>query len=247
MVHKAMTNTREQIRKELRELIEEAPKVLSYKKGIGIFVMRDYQSWYSRALATVRQLLPDRLQEFEELYRAEKRKEINAASYSISDYLIGLSVTKSGKELNTKAIFEVKTLQQIAILRSAETRLDSILSDISSVLRAELFDDEISRCRELLRAKHCRAAGVMAGVILETHLLGVCSNHSLKLKKQNPTLSEYNQILKDANILDIPNWRWIQRLTDIRNLCAHAKEREPTEDEIKELIDGAEKVIKTVF
>ena len=29
--------------------------------------------------------------------------------------------------------------------------------------------------------------------------------------------------------------------------CAHAKEREPTKDEVLELIIGVEKVIKTIF
>jgi len=47
--------------------------------------------------------------------------------------------------------------------------------------------------------------------------------------------------------LDVANWRWIQRLGDIRNLCAHAKDREPTKDEVLELVNGVEKCIKTIF
>ncbi len=245
---KTVTNTHDAIRKELKELIAKGQKIFGEKEKLYILIANEYQSWYSRSLSVVRQLLPDRLQEFVELYKVEKRKDIDSSTYGISDYLNGLKVVRGGvNTFETKNVFETKIFLQIAILRSAEARLDSILSNITSVLRAELFDDEISRCRELLRANHRRAAGVMAGVVLETHLAAICLNHEIKLKKQNPALSDYNQALKDANILDIPNWRWVQRLGDIRNLCAHAKEREPTDDEVKELIDGVEKAIKTVF
>ncbi|MCH7787417.1 MAG: hypothetical protein IIC22_07890, partial [Chloroflexi bacterium] len=53
--------------------------------------------------------------------------------------------------------------------------------------------------------------------------------------------------LKSAGVVDIPDWRFIQRLGDLRNLCDHNKDREPTKDEINELIDGVEKITKTLF
>jgi hypothetical protein len=45
----------------------------------------------------------------------------------------------------------------------------------------------------------------------------------------------------------LPTWRLIQRLGDIRNLSAHSKEREPTKDEIEDMIRGCEKLIAEVF
>jgi hypothetical protein len=42
-------------------------------------------------------------------------------------------------------------------------------------------------------------------------------------------------------------WRFIQHLADITNLCDHNKEREPTEEEVQELIEGVSKVVKTTF
>jgi len=33
----------------------------------------------------------------------------------------------------------------------------------------------------------------------------------------------------------------------LRNLCDHNKQREPASDEVAELIDGVEKITKTVF
>ncbi len=48
-------------------------------------------------------------------------------------------------------------------------------------------------------------------------------------------------------VYDIVNWRFIQHLGDIRNLCDYNKDREPTKEEVEELINGTEKVIKTIF
>jgi hypothetical protein len=48
------------------------------------------QAWYSESLALVRQLLPDRLDDFVSYYKPLKpRKELNAATYTISDLLQG--------------------------------------------------------------------------------------------------------------------------------------------------------------
>jgi uncharacterized protein YutE (UPF0331/DUF86 family) len=56
-----------------------------------------------------------------------------------------------------------------------------------------------------------------------------------------------NDALKKAEVFDNPRWREIQRMADLRNICAHDGEREPKRDEVQELIEGAERVIKMVF
>lgn len=255
-----MTNSREAIRKELNTLLEQGFSILApgekegkpKKQGGG--TQKDfkfeYQDWYTKALAVVRQLMPDRLKEFEELYKIEKRKEIDYTTYTISDYLLELSVTRNIFEegvVNSETAFNLKFQQQLAILRSAYARLDSILSDITGVLRADLFDNEIDAARSLLKAKHLRAAGTVAGVVLENHLSTVCNNHQISIKKKSPTIADYNDLLKNEGILDVLTWRWIQRLGDIRNLCCHAKDRDPTIEEVQELVDGVEKAVKTLF
>ena len=148
---------------------------------------------------------------------------------------------------DTKAAFMMKFQQQIAILQSAYSRIDSILSNITSVLRAELFDNEIEKARELLRVGYLRASGTMASVVLESHLSQVCKNHNITLTKKAPHISDYNDALKNNSIYDTPTWRLIQRYNDIRILCCHSKDREPKKEEVSELIDGVEKSIKTIF
>ena len=84
-------------------------------------------------------------------------------------------------------------------------------------------------------------------MVLEKHLAQVCENHSIAIKKKEPTIGELNDALKNSGTIDVPDWRFIQRLGDLRNLCDHNKNREPKKEEIGELIDGVEKIMKTLF
>lgn len=71
--------------------------------------------------------------------------------------------------------------------------------------------------------------------------------HAIKITKKNPTIGELNDPLKNSNVYDTPTWRLIQRLGDIRNMCDRKKDRDPTPDEVSDLIDGADKITKTIF
>jgi hypothetical protein len=62
-----------------------------------------------------------------------------------------------------------------------------------------------------------------------------------------PSLASLNDLLKKNDIIDVPTWRFVQRLGDLRNLCDHKKHAEPTKENIAELIEGVRKIIKTVF
>ena len=92
-----------------------------------------------------------------------------------------------------------------------------------------------------------RAAGAIAGVILEKHLRQVIADHGIVVRKAEPTINDFNDHLKKAGVLDVPAWRQIQRLGDIRNLCGHSKHREPEKEEVEELIEGADRIIRTLF
>ena len=128
-----------------------------------------------------------------------------------------------------------------------EDKVDSILADIHGVLEAELFDSELEAGRELLKKGFLRPAGILAGVTLERHLSNVVSTNRITILKNDPSISDFNDALKKNSIYDVPKWRFVQRLADIRNICGHAKEREPTKEEVDELLNGVEKVIKTFF
>jgi hypothetical protein len=208
-----------------------------------------YEAWYSEALVLVRQLLPDRLQDFKEHFESPKsRREINYATYRIQDVLNDLRVTRSPYD---EVIVDGKAAiphfaQQAAILKAAQRRFDSSLFEIRQLVQADLFDSEIDAARELLKKKFLRAAGAVAGVVLEKHLSQTCEDHGLKILKKHPALSDLNELLKANAVIDMPQWRFISMLADIRNLCDHSKQQEPTEQQVTDLIDGTSKILKTL-
>jgi hypothetical protein len=210
-----------------------------------------YQSWYSKALPVIRQLLPERYREFQDQYKLEKRKEnvIDFLTYTISDYLVGVTVTRGiykEEVVDPFAAFSSKFQHQLAILNSAKERIDSLLADIEGVLQTEIVRHELQSADDLVRRKHFRAAGALAGVALELHLGRVCVNRHVSIGRKSPTISDFNEALKAAGVLDVPTWRHVQRLGDIRNLCVHAKERDPSPDEVADLLSGTRKILATI-
>lgn len=209
----------------------------------------EYDTWYSEAHAVIKQVLPDRLADFVKQYKDEKRKEIDFLTYGIADYLLGLRTTRrGGSEVVADGSAAIAKMQiQNSILEAAAKRFESSLFDIQEVLQADMFDSELGAARELARKGFVRGGGAIAGVVLEKHLGHVCEMHGHKSRKKHPSISDYYQLLKENDIIDTPKWRFIQHLGDLRNLCDHNKDREPTKDDVLELIEGVEKVIKTVF
>jgi len=208
-----------------------------------------YQSWYSECLVLIKQLLSDRLADFIRLYEKPKgRKDIGFENYRIEDALQGLRITRYGSEVvaDTKSAMP-HLKQQVAILESLKRRFESSLYDIRQLVQADLLDSELDAARELLKHKFMRAAGAVAGVVLEKHLLEVCLNHGIKISKKNPNIADLNDALKNHGVIETSQWRFHQHLADIRNLCDHNKHKEPTSDQVGDLIEGVSKVAKTVF
>jgi len=165
-----------------------------------------------------------------------------------SDFIHGTLVPRENIDLGTSRSIAVGRIKdQTNILASAKPRLHSILANIEGALEAALLDDELSAATGLLKAKHLRSAGVVAGVVLERHLKTVAENHAVKLGRKKAQIGNLNDALKEARIFDNPRWREVQRLGDIRNLCAHDGEREPKPEEVRELIESTERIIRTAF
>ncbi|MYE43213.1 MAG: hypothetical protein F4X79_04195 [Acidobacteria bacterium] len=211
-----------------------------------------YQRWYSEAQVLVRQLLPERLADFVRHYEKPKsRKNITFENYRIEDTLQGLEITRS-IGLEKKRVVGPEAgiphfQQQLAILRAVEARFESSLFDIRQLVMADLFDSELDAASELAKKKFLRAAGAVAGVVLEKHLIEVCSNRAVSLGRKKATIGNLNESLRTAGVVDVAQWRFVQHLGDIRNTCDHSKGAEPTAEQVDDLIAGVNKTLKTLF
>jgi len=260
----------EQIRKSLEALIdrgdllmmalgyenaekEQKKKFELYIKAKGLEASKlpsfnsNYEIWYSEALQYVKKFIPDRTNDFISLYKNEKRKEITYSTYTISDAIIGIHITRGGETRADPQSALPKLIQQNSILKSAIKLVDSVIYSMSFSIRADLFDSELDAASELLKSGFLRAVGAMCGVILEKHLAQVCIHHEISLKKKSPTINDYNEVLKDSSIIDLPTWRYLQMLGDLRNICCHDKNIEPTKEQANDLLNGTIKITKTVF
>ena len=209
----------------------------------------EYQSWYSEALAVIRQILPDRLSDFRSHYEFPRvRKDISFQNYMVRDYLQGLQITRfSGEVVADGGSAIPEFVQQLSILRAARATLSSSLMNLTSILQADLFDSEIDSARALAKGGFLRAAGAVCGVVIEKHLKQVCVNHNIPIRKRKPTISDFNQALKNNGSVTTPQWRHIQHLADIRNLCDHDGESEPQMTDIDDLLSGTSKILKTIY
>ena len=210
-----------------------------------------YQGWYSEAYLIVKQVLPHRLEEFAGLYeRDPQRKTMNVQTFTIRDWFDRIVIKSSytSKPLfNHRKTAARRFIAQLDIFRAAVDLSDGSLSNMRALAQADLFDAEIDIARELLANGFGRAAGAVAGVVLEKHLAEVALNHNLVVGNMDPSINDYNETLKASGVADLPTWRRIQLLGDVRNLCVHNKQQEPTLDQVTDLIVGVESVTKTLF
>lgn len=246
-----MISNLEKYKKDIDNLIKKGEKLLSILRTNEALIKfrKEYEIWYSESLSLIKIVLPNRAEDFEKYYY-QKGEE------SLKDYITYTPPRSEGLNFDSpfgyvpaekvdyaRSLFE----NQLGIVKAVKRRFESSLFDIKQLVQADLFDSELDAARELNKKSFTRGAGAVAGVVLERHLSQVCDNHSIKITKKDPSINDYNQLLKDNNVIEIHDWRFIQHLADLRNLCDHDKKREPKKEEINELINGVEKITKTIF
>jgi len=242
-------NKPETIKKELSALYNEGIELAeAFQKKEEKQFQYDYQCWYTKALRAVASLAADRHSEFRGYYEIDqKRKSLGYGNYVIQDYFKGVVPTGyQYRDFDDRAEVTTCFFNQLTILYSLAQRVDSVLGNIEGELYAELQDSEIAVARRLAKVS-LRAAGALVGVVIEGHLQKVAQEHGVKITKKYPTIADLNDPLKAAAVIDIPAWRKITFLADLRNLCSHKKDAEPKKEQVEELIQGAEWLTKNVF
>ena len=213
-----------------------------------------YQTWYTEAARVIERVAPERVAEFRALYDpGDGSTEIpkSELQYGIRHYLSNVTRwvadgTRWSPGFDHSASARRNLESQVAILQAARVPLESVLADIRGIVQADIFDSGLESARHLLANGHLRAAGAVAGVVLESHLQSVCASHLVTYKKQKPTIADLLRYLRESGVIDLPVERRIQALADIRNLCSHKDRREPTADEVELMIDGVDNAIKTL-
>lgn len=66
----------------------------------------------------------------------------------------------------------------------------------------DFFDSELDAARELNKKGFVRGAGAIAGVVLEGNLAQICDINKITIRKKHPTINDFNQLLKDNNIIE---------------------------------------------
>lgn len=240
---------RDLIRKEVSDLYQEGAELANaVQKDEEKPFHYDYQRWYSKALKAVATLALDRYAEFQTYYEINpKRKTLGYGTYVIQDYLKGVKPGAYQLEnFDCRKQALLCFFNQLTIFHSIVERIDAVVANIEGELYAELQESEVLITRQLAKVNH-RASGALMGVVIEGHLQKVASDRGIKITKKNPTIADLNDPLKSAGVIDTASWRKISFLSDLRNLCSHKKDVEPTKDQVEELIQGTEWLIKNVF
>ena len=235
----------EELENEIQNLLEEGNEIAQDLKSDKRkkFIL-EYETWYSKSLIYIKKINNDRVEDFKCLYKLEKRKEITYSTYAIADALNGVCVPV--RHITPVSAYS-KIIQQVSILKATKELLRAKVYQLQELLQADIFDNELSSAKELNKKGFYRAAGAICGVVLEEHFQNLLDKHDISISKKNPTINDYNDLLKNNAIIDVPTFRQIQFLGDIRNLCDHKKDENPTKEQIDDLIRGTDKIIKTIY
>lgn len=187
-----------------------------------------YQQWFSATRAILERNQRSRLKEFDALH-------VNVTEALTRNYMT------QGDQLTTMSNLR----QQSNILQAVPSYLRYSAFDIELEAYATLMDDEVAAAAALVKQGFLRPAGALLGVILERYLKNLLRKREPPVSfRQNATLSTLNDLCKDV-VYDQITWRRVQHLSDLRNLCAHEKEREPTKSEVGELLTGVSGIIRS--
>ena len=108
------------------------------------------------------------------------------------------------------------------------------------------YDDTGAILREAedhLHMRRFRAAGCIAAVELERRLKAISPTPAVS-GRRDPSLDDYNRSAYNAGVIDQGTWTLISNLAVTRKRCVHVLDREPEHDEVRDLIEGVESILR---
>lgn len=203
------------------------PEINDQAKPVQRELLRRYEVWFAVTKLIARQY-SDKYSVFEENYENVKQHILIKIGYDKSHYLNGF-IDCLDKQVNI-----LHTL--IPIISLKETNFKKIIT-------ADLLDSELSQAELLYKHDFYRAAGAIAGVVLERYLKTLCDVNQIDIGENDTIEPLATKIYKSQKIpeFDLTLFKSIQHLASIRNKCDHPKD-EPKQHEVRELLDKVKKI-----
>jgi len=199
--------------------------------------LQDYQHWYAGCLALVEVNMPAREAELTQLH--ERTNFSGAQRTGIMNYLRSDYISFDSQVAISRCIQQIQV-----IVNSMPAYLEGRLHDIELAVAQTYIGDQLLEAEALLKAGYVRAAGAVAGVLLERHLKMLCDHHGPPVKyPKTAGISKLNDLLKDAGVYDVAPWRKVQWMGDVRNSCDHANKAEPKKSDVADLISEVRKFV----
>jgi hypothetical protein len=113
-------------------------------------------------------------------------------------------------------------------------------NSLRNLVHAEVFSIELEQASELLRAGYKTPAAVVAGVVLETTLRGLCLKHGIE-----PTsVNKMNSDLAKAGQYSLLVQKRVTALADIRNNAAHGHPDKFSDADVRDMIAQVETFVE---
>jgi hypothetical protein len=225
--------------KHIHKMLDDIVDLIEYRTA--------YQRWDTQSLKIIQNLAPDKFDRFVEFFESNPNRKL--LDDSIQEYVRTMTVGNGGypEELpfNPEELARMRFLNHLRALDEVSYLVESVLTDIENHVFTELQEKELEAAKTL-KPISLRAAGTLAGVVLERHLRKLAMKHSVTIPRPEITIRDLNDPLKLGKVYNFETWRKIQQLGDLYHLCSHQRNRDPKPDEVDGLIDGVRSILQSV-
>lgn len=204
-----------------------------------------YQAWYTQARRLVARVLPDRLCEFEEYYRCARRD--GEEPVTIAAILASPAPRRlSGEKREGLAQLFDSGAEHRAFLHLLDMQLAMLASALPTVQPMEgPRDRELDLAHLLLKGGHRRAAGALAGLALEQHLLAVACRRGVDLAPDDTqNVLRVNRALRAADVYGAARYRQVRALAEVSGACL--RKEKPSPQRLAWLLAGVDEVVRQV-
>lgn len=129
--------------------------------------------------------------------------------------------------------------RMLAVVSAAAEDFEAgYLTSVKSLIRAEVFTDELEQAEVLLSSGYAGAAAVIAGAVIETRIRQLCSDHGIHYPENasRPSLNRMNDDLARSDVYNASVKKQVTWISSIRNSAAHGQTAEYTEDDVRSMI-----------